>query len=119
MFRPAAISAPDLQLIIEIELYSRGFSDAKGLAIKIITVFELCNKQLSLQPHYDFNNPLRMIKIILNQIFVSESSSLNENDEETIFVLIRKNTFSKLVSSDVNAFEVNLSIFFIHIMLSK
>jgi dynein heavy chain 2 len=64
LFRPVAMSKPDLEIIAETELYSEGFKFAKKLAQKIISLFRLMSQLLSYQRHYDWG--LRAIKTILN-----------------------------------------------------
>ena len=54
---------PNTQLISEIILYSNGFREARGLAIKISRLFDYLNEQLKFCAHYDFG--LRTIKTIL------------------------------------------------------
>lgn len=44
-------------------LFSQGFRTAESLASKIVPFFNLCDEQLSPQPHYDFG--LRALKAVL------------------------------------------------------
>lgn len=54
---------PDLELICEIMLVAEGFLEAKTLARKFITLYNLCKELLSKQDHYDWG--LRAIKSLL------------------------------------------------------
>ena len=55
------MSVPDTVPIIEVILYSQGFTQAMPLSRKIYIFFKLANEQLSLQRHYEFG--LRSIKV--------------------------------------------------------
>ena len=58
-----AMVRPDRELIAQVIMFSQGFRAAERLAGKIVSLFELCNNQLSSQPHYDFG--LRLLKLVL------------------------------------------------------
>ncbi|EKM83644.1 hypothetical protein AGABI1DRAFT_50984 [Agaricus bisporus var. burnettii JB137-S8] len=63
LFRPMAMTRPDRELIAQVMLFSQGFRTAESLASKIVPFFNLCDEQLSRQPHYDFG--LRALKAVL------------------------------------------------------
>lgn len=54
---------PDFELIAEIMMVAEGFTDARLLARKFITLYSLCSELLSKQDHYDWG--LRAIKSVL------------------------------------------------------
>ena len=88
LFRQMAMVKPDRELIAQVMLYSQGYKSAEQLAGKIVSLFALCNDQLSSQPHYDFG--LRALKSVL-------VSAGNMKREEVM--MLRKN------GSDVVDFE--------------
>jgi dynein heavy chain 1, cytosolic len=53
----------DRELIAQVMLFSQGFRTAESLASKIVPFFNLCDEQLSPQPHYDFG--LHALKAVL------------------------------------------------------
>jgi len=57
-----AMTRPDRELIAQV-MFSQGFRTAESLASKIVPFFNLCDEQLSPQPHYDFG--LRVLKAVL------------------------------------------------------
>ena len=48
-FRPCAMVVPDFELISEIMLVAEGFTEARLLARKFITLYTLCRELLSKQ----------------------------------------------------------------------
>lgn len=61
--RKCAMVVPDIELISEIYLVSEGFQEARDLARKFITLYNLCKELLSKQDHYDWG--LRAVKSVL------------------------------------------------------
>lgn len=57
------MTRPDRELIAQVMLFSQGFRTAESLASKIVPFYNLCDEQLSPQPHYDFG--LRALKAVL------------------------------------------------------
>ena len=64
LFSSMAMTRPDRELIAQVMLFSQGFRTAETLASKIVPFFNLCEEQLSPQPHYDFG--LRALKAVLS-----------------------------------------------------
>ena len=110
LFRPVAMSSPDLELIAETMLYSEGFKHAKQLSIKVVSLFRLCKQLLSSQQHYDWQ--LRAQKTVLGtggqllQTELKKGRKLQYEDEALVLIKsIRVNTISKLTYSDAYKYE--------------
>jgi dynein heavy chain 2, cytosolic len=54
LFRPVAMSTPDLEQIAETYFFSEGFKEASKLATKMVSLFKLCSQLLTPQKHYDW-----------------------------------------------------------------
>ncbi|KAF9056435.1 dynein heavy chain protein 1 [Panaeolus papilionaceus] len=117
LFRPMAMTRPDRELIAQVMLFSQGFRTAESLASKIVPFFNLCDEQLSPQPHYDFG--LRALKAVLASAGILKRERLqrtameSENQEdfavlsdaisEQIIVIqsVTETIVPKLVADDV------------------
>jgi dynein heavy chain 1 len=82
-----AMTRPDRELIAQVMLFSQGFRTAESLASKIVPFFNLCDEQLSPQPHYDFG--LRALKAVLASAGILkrerlQSSRSSEGDTEEV-----------------------------------
>jgi dynein heavy chain 2 len=110
LFRPVAMSAPDIELIAEVTLFAEGFREAKRLSTKIVSLFKLCGQLLTKQQHYDW--ALRAQKTILGtggqlmQQELKKGRRLSYEDEALILIkAIRVNTMSKLTYIDGIKYE--------------
>ncbi len=103
LFRPVAMTKPDIDLIAEVILYSEGFKEAKSLGRKLVSLFTLSRQLLSTQQHYDWG--LRALKTVLKSCgsllhSIKKGNSTNQIDISKETELIVKaahfNTMSKL-----------------------
>ncbi len=114
LFRPMAMTRPDRELIAQVMLFSQGFRTAESLASKIVPFFNLCDEQLSPQPHYDFG--LRALKAVLasagilkrERLLAStnegvDASVLSDATSEQVIVIqsVTETIVPKLVADDV------------------
>jgi dynein heavy chain 1, cytosolic len=76
-----AMTRPDRELIAQVMLFSQGFRTAESLASKIVPFFNLCDEQLSPQPHYDFG--LRALKAVLASAGILKRERLQSSRDET------------------------------------
>ena len=75
-----AMTRPDRELIAQVMLFSQGFRTAESLASKIVPFFNLCDEQLSPQPHYDFG--LRALKAVLASAGILKRERLQNAGED-------------------------------------
>lgn len=93
---------PDFALICEIMLVAEGFTEARVLSRKFITLYTLCKELLSKQAHYDWG--LRAIKSVL---VVAGNLRRNDKERPEIQVLmraLRDFNIPKIVTDDLNIF---------------
>ena len=110
LFRPVAMSKPDNEMISEFLLFSEGYTSAKKLAKKIVTVFTLSRQLLSSQQHYDWGlRALKTILVVAGQLiqkaFEAGEKVPEKKEAELLIKSIRVNTMSKLTFSDTKKFE--------------
>ncbi|KAF1777758.1 P-loop containing nucleoside triphosphate hydrolase [Phytophthora cactorum] len=117
LFRSIAMVAPDRELIAQVMLFSQGITTAEQISAKVVLLFNLCEDQLSKQPHYDFG--LRALKSVLvsagqlkRKITQSQDGTAPANIEEletkALIGSITDTILPKLVSNDVPVFETLL-----------
>lgn len=100
LFRSCAMVVPDLVLICENMLMSEGYTDAKELAKKFVTIYMLSRSLLSKQKHYDWG--LRAVKSVLRQAGKlkrdKKNSELSEN--QLLMRALRDFNLPKIYSED-------------------
>ena len=117
---------PDLQLICENTLYSEGFKFGRLLSQKIVTLYNLMQKQLSQQSHYDFG--MRAIKSVLTCAGSMKRAKGNESvreqkdkeaeqeelNQETVLLMnaINEQNIPKFVAEDIPLFNALFSDLF-------
>lgn len=122
LFRPVAMGRPDNNLIAEVVLYSEGFSEAKDIASKVVSLYSLSGQLLSPQQHYDWG--LRALKAVLStagkllqaakkEIALAKNEGEGEakserltpaQETELLIKAVRINTLSKLTFVDATRF---------------
>ncbi|NWY63744.1 DYH9 protein, partial [Erithacus rubecula] len=102
LFRPCAMVVPDFELICEIMLVAEGFLEARALARKFITLYQLCKELLSKQDHYDWG--LRAIKSVLLVAGSLKRAEPGRPEEQLLLRSLRDFNVPKLVTDDMPVF---------------
>ena len=102
---------PNIDLIIEIMLFSEGFTTSKGLAKKKSTLYFLMEQQLSKQDHYDFG--LRSVKSVLNSAGALKRGDDGSSAEDVLLLrAIRDMNQPKFIAQDMPLFNALMSDLF-------
>lgn len=110
MFRPISMIVPDNIIIAENLLFSDGFQNAKLLAKKVFTLYELAKQQLSKQNHYDFG--LRSMVALLRYAGNKRRQFPAENEERIVYLAMKDMNIAKLTSDDFPLFNAIVSDIF-------
>ncbi|XP_054000578.1 dynein beta chain, ciliary-like [Hylaeus anthracinus] len=102
LFRPCAMVVPDFDLICEIMLVAEGFQEARLLARKFITLYQLCRELLSKQDHYDWG--LRAIKSVLVVAGKLKRDDPQRPEDQVLMRALRDFNVPKIVTDDVPVF---------------
>jgi dynein heavy chain, axonemal len=102
LFRPCAMVVPDFDLISEIMLVAEGFTEARLLARKFITLYTLCRELLSKQDHYDWG--LRAIKSVLVVAGTLRRGDRERPEDEVLIRALRDFNTPKIVTDDLPIF---------------
>ncbi|XP_066560773.1 dynein axonemal heavy chain 9 [Amia ocellicauda] len=102
LFRPCAMVVPDFELICEIMLVAEGFIEARLLARKFITLYQLCKELLSKQDHYDWG--LRAIKSVLVVAGSLKRGDPERPEDQVLMRALRDFNIPKIVTDDMPVF---------------
>ncbi|XP_076855598.1 dynein axonemal heavy chain 17-like [Brachyhypopomus gauderio] len=102
LFRPCAMVVPDFELICEIMLVAEGFIEARILARKFITLYNLCKELLSKQDHYDWG--LRAIKSVLVVAGSLKRGDPGRPEDQVLMRALRDFNIPKIVMDDMPVF---------------
>uniref|UniRef100_A0A2K5EHB9 Dynein axonemal heavy chain 9 n=1 Tax=Aotus nancymaae TaxID=37293 RepID=A0A2K5EHB9_AOTNA len=102
LFRPCAMVVPDFELICEIMLVAEGFIEARPLARKFITLYQLCKELLSKQDHYDWG--LRAIKSVLVVAGSLKRGDPDRPEDQVLMRSLRDFNIPKIVTDDMPIF---------------
>lgn len=102
LLRPISMMVPDFALICEITLLSEGFEESEGLSKKVSILYELMEKQLSKQDHYDFS--LRNIKAVLVQAGNLKRENFPGTESQLCLKAMKDMNLPKFVKEDVPLF---------------
>ncbi|XP_016013564.2 dynein heavy chain 9, axonemal isoform X3 [Rousettus aegyptiacus] len=102
LFRPCAMVVPDFELICEIMLVAEGFIEARLLARKFITLYQLCKELLSKQDHYDWG--LRAIKSVLVVAGSLKRGDPDRPEDQVLMRSLRDFNIPKIVTDDIPVF---------------
>ena len=103
LLRPVSMMVPDFPLICENTLLSQGFNESRALAIKVAILYELMEKQLSKQDHYDFS--LRNIKAVLVQAGSLKRENFPGTEEQLCLKAMMDMNLPKFAKDDVPLFR--------------
>ena len=103
LFRPVVMAIPDMELIAENMLFSEGFTTARELAKKMVTLYSLARGQLSKQHHYDWG--LRALKAVLVMAGQLKRGSPDLPEKSVLMRALRDMNAPKFVAEDEPLFK--------------
>jgi dynein heavy chain len=101
-FRSCAMIRPDLKPICENMLMAEGFAQARGLAIKFVTLYELSADLLSKQAHYDWG--LRAVKSVLRVAGMLKRAEPTVGEDAILMRALRDFNTPKIPAHDTPIF---------------
>ncbi|CAE7205816.1 ODA4, partial [Symbiodinium sp. KB8] len=103
LFRSCAMIRPDLALICENMLMSEGFKNARPLAIKFVTLYQLSSELLSPQKHYDWG--LRSVKSVLRVAGALKRAEPEKVEDAVLMRALRDFNTPKMPNADLPIFR--------------
>ena len=98
LFRSCAMVVPDITLICENMLMSEGFTTAKELSKKFMTLYDLAKSLLSKQIHYDWG--LRAVKSVLRQAGKLKRADPDIQEDPILMRALRDFNWPKIIVDD-------------------
>jgi dynein heavy chain len=98
LFRPCAMTVPDLALVCQNAMISEGFGTARLLSTKYFTLHHLAKDLLSKQDHYDFG--MRSVLSTIRASGVLKRKFPDIDESHIIISCVREMTLSKLTAPD-------------------
>jgi dynein heavy chain len=102
LFRSCAMVVPDIVLICENMLMAEGFTQARDLSKKFMTLYELCKNLLSKQTHYDWG--LRAVKSVLRQAGMLKRADPDIPEDYILMRALRDFNKPKIIYDDRSIF---------------
>ncbi|CAK4109520.1 unnamed protein product [Aphanomyces euteiches] len=102
LFRSCAMIRPDLKPICENMLMSEGFQQARTLAIKFVTLYQLSSELLSKQFHYDWG--LRAVKSVLRVAGILKRAEPDVEEDKVLMRALRDFNTPKIPHVDTTIF---------------
>jgi dynein heavy chain len=104
LFRPVAMTLPDVASIAEVTLYAFGFTEARALSRKLVLILQIMANQFTRQDHYD--KSLRAVKTILNTAgSLMPKKEAQASEESLVLASLCMCTEPKLVAEDREIFK--------------
>jgi len=103
LFRPITVMVPDLVLICENFLMAEGFVEAKKLAAKFFTLYDLSKSLLSNAMHYDWGLRATKTVLVVAGMFLRAEPEVSEGD--MLMRTLRDTNMPKLTIDDCAVFQ--------------
>ncbi|XP_012233843.2 dynein axonemal heavy chain 7-like [Linepithema humile] len=103
LFRFASMTKPDVERIVEIELFAGGFLHAKDLAAKLAVSYKLLCEYLEERRHYNFG--ASSLKTVVATAIGMKQNFLDENEHALLLRSMIDVNISQLRDTDIPVFQ--------------